>query len=812
MDAQQTIPMPARGDRSAPRFDPKQPRELRRYFADLDFVFQRANVTTDQSKKQHACRYADVDTSELWEALPACTDNTKTYDEFKAEVLALYPGAEEERKWSVTDMDALIGERSRLGIISLSDLGDYYRQFLAITTFLRSKTRLSDAEQSRAFVRGFQPELWARISQRLQLKLPDHFPDDPYPLEAIHSAARYVLHGTPSTVLLLANPTPAIASATATTSPAASGMKTEDLAAILERITDTFVKALASNRGSSAERQQRCNFCGSPEHFIIDCKTVDEYIRNGLCRRNQEGQVILSTGAWLPRDIPGRWLQQRFDEWHRRNPNQRAAAQLIYNVLSQKVATANVETESLQPKIATRATHPEFADNFEPRPCPQLTASARIESLERELFQLKGRRFQPVARTRAQHDAENSRRINAESHPVRDTSVDIPEDPPRPKKQVRLVPEVVIPVAPVAHPAPTATSTSRDPPPEEAIAERSEPAAEHLGNSDPVIHPFADAQDATYIPPSNRNFATLPKATAAKKPEPAYRTIPPIYDGQVATDVYNRAMSTAVTITQRELLSLSPEVRSQVREATSAKRNAPKEGPKEVLALDGSQSDTIDPFDEQVFESHPTGGLLYPEDSPPSTPANIVARQSIQPPDGALIVPDPYEVYLKNLPEGQAPDVLIVAKESSALRSILPLVDNQQRVESILDPGSQIIAMSEDVCMDLALIYDPTIILNMQSANGEIDKSLGLARNVPMQIGEITLYIQIHIIRSPAYDILLGRPFDILTESVVRNFANEDQTITIYDPNSGQRATIPTYPRGRPRHAPKRPSFTTSRS
>ena len=56
--------------------------------------------------------------------------------------------------------------------------------------------------------------------------------------------------------------------------------------------------------------------------------------------------------------------------------------------------------------------------------------------------------------------------------------------------------------------------------------------------------------------------------------------------------------------------------------------------------------------------------------------------------------------------------------------------------------------------MDLALIYDPSIILNMQSANGEVDKSLGLARNVAMRIRNITLYVQIHIIRSPAYDIL----------------------------------------------------------
>jgi hypothetical protein len=118
--------------------------------------------------------------------------------------------------------------------------------------------------------------------------------------------------------------------------------------------------------------------------------------------------------------------------------------------------------------------------------------------------------------------------------------------------------------------------------------------------------------------------------------------------------------------------------------------------------------------------------------------------------------------------------------------------------------------MSEDVCMDLTLIYDPTIILNIQSANGEVNKSLGLARNVPMRIGEITLYVQIHVIQSPAYDILLGRPFDILTESIVRNFTNEDQTITLRDPNSGICAMVPTSARGRPRHVVKRPNFAKS--
>jgi len=89
----------------------------------------------------------------------------------------------------------------------------------------------------------------------------------------------------------------------------------------------------------------------------------------------------------------------------------------------------------------------------------------------------------------------------------------------------------------------------------------------------------------------------------------------------------------------------------------------------------------------------------------------------------------------------------------------------------------------------------------MQSASGDIDKMLGLARNVPFLVGEVTVYLQVHVVREPAYDILLGRPFDVLTRSVVKNFVNEDQTLTIHDPNTGKNATILTFARGSNRRA-----------
>ena len=114
-----------------------------------------------QERKSYACSYLDIDSAELWEALPEY-DEPDNWDSFKAATFKLYPGAEDERKFSIADMDKLVGEQLHIGIYTDKDLGNYYRSFFSITQFLLTKNRLSIAEQSRAFVRGFQPDLWNR--------------------------------------------------------------------------------------------------------------------------------------------------------------------------------------------------------------------------------------------------------------------------------------------------------------------------------------------------------------------------------------------------------------------------------------------------------------------------------------------------------------------------------------------------------------------------------------------------------------------------------------------------------------------------
>jgi hypothetical protein len=231
-----------------------------------------------------------------------------------------------------------------------------------------------------------------------------------------------------------------------------------------------------------------------------------------------------------------------------------------------------------------------------------------------------------------------------------------------------------------------------------------------------------------------------------------------------------------VTISSQELLSLSPEIRSRVRDIVTAKRI--NEAGVSTNIFEATIEDESDPL--------------------PCMPDGLTST-------------DPVETYLNSLAPSQIPGPFIVAKESHSLRSIVMDIDNATAVECVIDPGSQIIAISEEICHDMGLLYDPTITLHMQSANGEIDKSLGLAHNVPCRLGSVTLYLQIHVIRSPAYDILLGRPFDVLTESTVKNYHNEDQTITITDPNSNRTVTVPTIARGQHRHRQEKSTgFRTS--
>jgi hypothetical protein len=136
------------------------------------------------------------------------------------------------------------------------------------------------------------------------------------------------------------------------------------------------------------------------------------------------------------------------------------------------------------------------------------------------------------------------------------------------------------------------------------------------------------------------------------------------------------------------------------------------------------------------------------------------------------------------------------ATDSAPLRVVYPLINGTGQVESIIDGGSQIVSMALAIAEYLGLTWDPDINIYMQSANAQVEKSVGLAKNVAFRFGDITIYLQVHIIQEPAYKVLLGRPFEILTASVAVNKRDGSQILTLTDPQTQKRCTLPTLERG----------------
>ena len=129
----------------------------------------------------------------LWKAEDVSGDPARSYEDFIAETIALYPEAIAARHPTSAALERLVADRARTPIRSQEEFREYYRIFLVISRFLISKNRSDIWEQLRALLASFEPILARAVRFRLDVKFPDHHPLDPYKTEDIHDAAQYAL-------------------------------------------------------------------------------------------------------------------------------------------------------------------------------------------------------------------------------------------------------------------------------------------------------------------------------------------------------------------------------------------------------------------------------------------------------------------------------------------------------------------------------------------------------------------------------------------------------------------------------------------
>jgi len=129
--------------------------------------------------------------------------------------------------------------------------------------------------------------------------------------------------------------------------------------------------------------------------------------------------------------------------------------------------------------------------------------------------------------------------------------------------------------------------------------------------------------------------------------------------------------------------------------------------------------------------------------------------------------PKEQDCYFFTLEEKEKLEKL--APDIAYLRVVPAIVNGIGKEEVLLDSGSQIISMTRKVTVVNKVAWDPNLSIQMQSANGSLSRTCGLARNVPFILGGVTVLLQVHIMEEVPYIVLMGQPFDSITESRIIN-------------------------------------------
>jgi hypothetical protein len=276
-----------------------------------------------------------------------------------------------------------------------------------------------------------------------------------------------------------------------------------------------------------------------------------------------------------------------------------------------------------------------------------------------------------------------------------------------------------------------------------------------------------------------------------------YELKAPVQREGLADELLERINNTEVTVKLGDLFGMSKDLREGERLQLTRMRQQVKEVPKEresirptgVLEVEPQKMVNLAEMDSQLMCDAVEVGDL------PEIQEVFITKEVVDGmPAGSMVAQDPYLQYLEGLSDEEEPKQIYVARDSVPLRVTFPYINSQGPVECVLDSGSQIVSISLAQAQVCGLVWDPNVNIYMQSANGQLEKSMGLARNVPFRWGELKVYLQVHVIRDPAYRVLLGRPFDVLTKSRT-DHEGGNQLLTLTDPNTEKSWTVPTYDR-----------------
>ncbi|KAF5375413.1 hypothetical protein D9615_008030 [Tricholomella constricta] len=282
-------------------------------------------------------------------------------------------------------------------------------------------------------------------------------------------------------------------------------------------LLEQHILRLGQDKGGNGGRPNQspndnCLFCGGEGHYISSCPVHQAYAGEGRCRRTDDNKIGLPSGARIPAGTPGRYIKDKLDEWHRRNPGQLATGQLSAN--------AN-PTESMMLEIL------QFNDVTD----HGLKIEDRMIVLERELNTLRARK-----------EVFDGVELISRAPQRRPVTIETVQDPDQPGVAPTNKP------APASQPAQDATEGRAKAPPLPSnipLIPSTKADVTVNANDQTPVHPFSNIPENRYLPPTTRNLAAIEKA----KTDSAYRTQAPITDPAKSTTLFERALDATIPVT-----------------------------------------------------------------------------------------------------------------------------------------------------------------------------------------------------------------------------------------------------------------------
>lgn len=338
--------------RDAPQFKSDEPGGLIHFLRIYQRLADEAGLSI-ADKITRLIEYIPPNEAQLWSDCSAFT-NPVDWDAFKKEIYDFYPGCEDARRFGIEDLVRFRDTTRQSVIDTLWAWGEFHREFLRISGWLKKENLIGDLELQRHFWDAIPETLQIIVGDRLRVKFPDHRRSMPHNIKTIYEAAIFSLDATSTT-----KPptfTPAVIPTTATPPPGPSYggqgtwprsqesnavVKTEVfngaddtitrlLSELLQQRTRTHQSsspATGANQTTqqfprtSAPGNALCYVCGLGGHILSSCPVTLRLVHERKVRFNGWHRLEMPDSSRIPGTTP--WVDG-IEQWHAENPGKLA--------------------------------------------------------------------------------------------------------------------------------------------------------------------------------------------------------------------------------------------------------------------------------------------------------------------------------------------------------------------------------------------------------------------------------------------------------------------------------------------------------